>query len=99
MSWVPASNPPWKARNPNGDRSSVSSVTRGCESRSANVSTASMFLTLPEGMALGHLDHGDLHPVGIGDPHLPQPPRLGERRAQDLDRGGGQLLMGGVDVA
>src|SRR3954447_23229527 len=89
---VAPSNPPWKARKPNVDRSSTCSRTPGWESSSENMSAP------PQGMVGRHLYHRDMDAVGVGDPHLPQTPWFGARCLQDRDTCRLQLIVGAVDV-
>src|SRR5579864_4087650 len=98
-----SNDPPWKARKPNPDRSSTDSSTPGCRMSSSNMVTdgprVSKPRSPPQGMVLGHLDDGDAQPVGVGDPHLAQPPRLALWRPEDLDPRLDELAVGRVHVA
>lgn len=45
-----------------------------------------------------HLDDRDPDPVGIGEPHLHEPPRLAHRWPLHVDAAGRQLLVRRLDV-
>lgn len=49
-------------------------------------------------MLLRDLDQHDPHPVGVGDPHLDETPRLGAWCPQDLHTERGKPVMLGADV-
>src|SRR5262245_7654108 len=96
MHSVWASSPPWKAMNPKRDRNRTFSSTSARRKRSPNVGIIRS--SPPQRMVLWHLDHGDAHTVGIGDPRLPQPPWFGLWWPHDGHTRPLQIIERGIDV-